>query len=199
MTEVIAIALALMLGLLVGLRIGAWRAFRLVAQRRAMLGAAASLARFLPSEMPTRSAADILAGVIRVVLGGVMYELPVLPRAASRAWLDSLDARFAALASELERAGDDTPQIMALLVAEADGLIDVLRSYDQGGILPAREHIDEYASNAEILRAVIEVWRATHPLAATLASIPATSGTSPEPPSSSPLPTAGPQPTSSGA
>ena len=42
---------------------------RLEQERRAMLGAHAQLARLWPAELPGRSAADILAGVIRGVLG----------------------------------------------------------------------------------------------------------------------------------
>jgi len=189
--ELVSIALALALGLLVGLRVGAGRALRLEQERRAMLGAHAQLARLWPAELPGRSAADILAGVIRVVLGGRTFELPVLPRKASRAWIESLDARFATLAAELEQAGNDTPTIMARLVAEADGLYDLLLAYDKAGasVLPPRDLIDEVATDTEILRAVLEVWRAVNPLAATLAegTEPATGGTSLAQPTS-PLP-----------
>jgi hypothetical protein len=167
--DLLVALLALALGLLVGLWAGATYGLRLAARRRAGLGAHAQLARLWPAELPARSATDILAGVIRVSLGGTVYELPVLPRAASRAWLESLDSRFAVLAQELEAAGNDTPAIMARLVAEADALYEMLLAYDQAGVLPTREAIDAIATDTEILRAVLEVWRAVNPLAATVA------------------------------
>lgn len=189
--------LALTLGLLVGLWVGAGLGIRLAARRRAALGAHAQLARLWPAELPARSAADILAGVVRVVLGGRTYDLPVLPRAASRAWLESLDSRFAVLANELEAAGNDAPLIMSRLVAEADALYELLLSYDQQHVLPAREDIDAIATDTEILRAVLEVWRAVNPLAATVAEASVLTPTpSPEPRTSRPAPTAG-APTSS--
>ena len=205
MPDLLVAGLALALGLLVGSGAGLVYGLRLAARRRAALGAHAQLARLWPAEIPGRSAADILAGVIRVTLGGSTYELPVLPRAASRAWLESLDARFADLANELESAGNDTPLIMARLVAEADALYDMLLRYDQTHVLPSKADIDAVATDTEILRAVLEVWRAVNPLAATVAeaSVPTQTPslerrTSP-PPSTAGTPTTSPEssPTSS--
>ena len=200
MPDLLVAVLALALGLLVGLWAGATYAIRLAARRRADLGAHAQLARLWPAELPARSAADILAGVVRVSLGGRIFELPVLPRAASRAWLSNLDSRFADLATELEAAGNDTPAIMARLVAEADALYDMLLSYDQHGVLPPKAEIDALATDTEILRAVLEVWRAVNPLAATVAETTTESRNptpSVEPPTTPPPRTAGPPDTSS--
>ena len=193
--DLLVAALILALGFLLGVGFGAARAFRLAAQQRAARGANAALARFWPEQMPNRSAADILAGRIRIVLGGSVYDLPVLPRGASRRWIESLDARFHSLAGAMDAAGDDTPQIIALLLSQSDGLYEMLLTYDQSGVLPPRDEIDEQATDIEILRAVLEVWRAANPLAATLAGMetdePPTNGSSPELPSTPPSPTAG--------
>jgi hypothetical protein len=193
---VIPVALALTLGLVLGYGAGAVRAWSIAAQRRAIAGTNARLARFWPAELPARSAGDILAGRVRVHLGGETYDLPVLPRAASRRWLEALDLRYATLAADLESAGNDTPVIVNRLLGEADGLYEMLRSYDQNGVLPPASEVDEFVTDAEILRAVMEVWRAANPLAATLAErANETNGTSPEQPSSPPQPTAGTPPT----
>lgn len=194
MTDLVVIALALALGFLVGLGVGAMRAFRIAAKARAMTGASAGLARLWPDAMPERSAADILAGRIRVVLAGQVYDLPVLPRGASRRWLESLDSQYAALGAALDVAGDDTPRILLLLASHQESLLGMLYTYDETHVLPERSLVEEYATDAEILRAVIEVWRAANPLAATLAEMTSeTDGSSPEPPSTPPLPTDGPQ------
>lgn len=194
--EVVAVALALTAGFLVGLNVGVRRALAAVAKRRAIAGTNAQLSRLWPAELPSRSAADIIAGLVRVSLGGMEYELPVLPRASSRQWINSLNDRFAALAAELDQAGNDTPQILTRLVAESDGLYDMLLSYDASHVLPPREEIDELATDAEILRSVIEVWRAVNPLADILAEQTRTddeppTSTSPVPSSSPPRPTGG--------
>jgi hypothetical protein len=197
--EALAIVLALALGFVLGLVVGARRALNLVLSGRAVRTTNARLAQFMPDTMPARSAADILAGRIRVVLGAATYELPVLPRGPSKRWLEQLDARFATLALSLDKAVD-TPEIMGLLVTETDAMYDMLLSYDQSGVLPSRDEIDETATDAQILHAVLEVWRAVHPLVDSVtAAATATSGPSFVPRTSSPRPTAGDPSTSSPA
>lgn len=190
--ELFAIVLALALGFVIGLVAGARRAFNLVLSGRAIRTSSARIAGFMPSTLPTRSAADVLAGRVRVVLGATTHDLPVLPRGPARRWLEQLDARFAALAVSLN-AATDTPEIMTLLAGETDALYDMLLSYDQGGVLPSRDEIDETATDAQILHAVLEVWRAVHPLVASVTGSldEPTSGASPAPTSTPPRRTTG--------
>lgn len=189
--ELFAIILALALGFVLGLVAGARRAFNLVLSGRAVRTSSARIASFMSGTLPARSAADILAGRVRVYLGATTHDLPVLPRGPSRRWLDEVDARFTALAVQLA-ATADTPEIMTLLVTETDALYDLLLSYDQSGILPSRDEIDETATDAQILYAVLEVWRAAHPLVDNMLTVASpTSGASAVPPSSVPKPTAG--------
>lgn len=192
----LAIVLALALGLVIGFVAGARRAFNLILSGRSVRTTKARIARFMPEGMPVRSPEDILAGRVRVTLGGTTHNLPVLPRGPSKRWLEQLDARFAALAMSLDAAAD-TPTIMGLLVSETDALYDLLLSYDQSGILPSRAEIDETATDAQILQAVLEVWRAVHPLVASVVEAASTtSGPSSALPTSSLASTAG-DPTSS--
>lgn len=192
MEVAIILALAAVLGFILGLVVGARYALDLVMSGRAVRTARARLARGTSDVMPQRSAADILAGVVRVWLGNTEYVLPVLPRAAARRWLETLDLRFAAVASAVNAAGDDTPEIMSFLVGEADGMYDLLLSYDQSGVLPSRDEIDETATDAQVLAAVLEVWRAVNPKAASPSGSASTmSGSSSGPSSSRPSSTAG--------
>lgn len=161
-------ALAATLGFVLGIAVGAARAFRLAAQRRAVAGAAAGIGRMAVDALPTRSAADILSGRIRIILGGLPYDLPVLPRRASREWLEALDARFAHIASELDEAADDKPRILSMLAGQQSDLLAMLRAYDQTNVLPDAQYVDDFVTDAEILVAMVEVWRAANPLAATL-------------------------------
>lgn len=195
----IAVVLALALGFVLGLGVGARRAFSLVLSQRTMRTTSARFARFMPETAPTRSPADMLAGRVRVLLGGTTFDLPVLPRAASRRWLEQLDARFATLALSLDEAGNDAGQIMGLLLRETDAMCDMLVSYDQSNVLPDRAEIDETATDAQILHAVLEVWRAVNPLVASATPPSAMPGPSLPLPSSPRQPTDGVPTTSSPA
>jgi hypothetical protein len=195
----VAIALASILWFLIGAMFGARRAFRLVTQARKMRGAHSRLARFMPEAMPKRTAADILAGRIRIVLGGVPYDLPVLPRNASRKWIENLDGAFASMALALDEAGDDTAQILSLLSTQTELMYAALLDYDTTEVLPSRDELDEVATDAEVLQATLEVWRAANPLLAVVAetATTATNGTSPAQQSSPPSNTDGVPTTSS--
>ena len=198
--EFVAVLLALIIGLIVGSLLGASRAFRMVSAARRYRSADSRLARFMPSAPPTRTPADILAGRIRVVLGGVPYDLPVLPRNASRQWIENLDASFASLALAMDDAGDNAGQILALLSTQTELMYSALLDYDRSEVLPSRDEMDEVATDAEVLHACMEVWRAANPLAAAVAEntpTTPTSGMSPVGPSSSQTPTAGDLTTSS--
>jgi hypothetical protein len=204
---VLVAVLALALGLAIGSVLGARRTLALVMAGRSIRSGASRVASFMPATMPSRSVADILAGRLRLQLGATEYVLPVLARAPARRWLESLDARFASLAVDLESAGDDAAAILTRLVAEADAMYDMLLSYEAAAslpapVLPSRAEIDETATDAQVLHAVLEVWRAVHPLVASVADAtpsPATTSTSPAPPSSPPPPTDGFPATSNGA
>lgn len=190
----LALALALALGIVLGLVVGARRRVNFILTGGALRGA--GVARVLPSDLPRRAPADILAGRILVVLGDNVYPVPVLARGPSRRWLEQLDIRFAGIVSGLDDAAT-TPEILEVLNTETDAMLDLLISYDQSGALPDRARIDELASDTQILRAVLEVWRAVHPLAGTLAAaVTRMSGPSPAPPSRRPATTAGPPTTS---
>jgi len=171
----IVAALALALGLVLGALVGARRTMAMIRSGR-NLRAVGAVAR-MSGEVPVRSSADVLAGRIRVLLGATTYELPVLARGPSRRWLESLDSRFASLATDLGAASDNPEVIMARLAAETDALYDLLLSYDQANVLPPRAEVDEVASDAQILHAVLEVWRAVHPLADTLSQAASTTST----------------------
>lgn len=180
MDLILVALLAAALGFVLGVVAGSRRTMALVRSGRAMQRVGSAVAALMPAEVPSRTAADILAGRVRVLLGTTTYELPVLPRGPSRRWLANLDARFASLAADLDQAGADTPAIMARLAAEQDALYGLLLSYDEQHVLPPAAELDEQANNAQVLHAVLEVWRAVHPLADTLtAAAGATTGGTP--------------------
>lgn len=147
------------------------------------------LARLIPAR---RSAEDIFAGHVRLVLGGEEFVVPVRSRKANREWLSALDAGFVGMMDSLDEL-DDEQQVLALLIGEADAFLDALLSYDAEGILPTRDTIDARATDMEIITAVMEVWRAAHPLAAIALGLAPSAPSIPSPAStpSLPGPTAG--------
>lgn len=193
----IAVAL-LVVGLMVGAFGATLRFVSLERARRASLGAASGIARIGLEALPVRSVADILSGRIQIVLGGIPYIIPVLPKRASREWLARLDERFAAVATALDGAADDAPRILQLLAAHTDYMVEMLHEYDVEKVLPDDEFIDTYATDGEVLAAMVEVWRAANPLAAIGAEAAAETmaSTSSEPLNSWPESTGGPLSTS---
>lgn len=188
MELVLVAASALIAGVAIGAILGGRRALALVLAGRSSRGGV--VPSFMPSTMPTRSAADILAGRVRIRLGNDEFTLPVLARGPAHRWLAQLDARFARLAAGLDRAADDPPAALALLMGESEAMYDMLRSYDPETI-PPRD--DETMTDAQILHAVLEVWRAVHPLVAAVDNDPggSTTSTSSGPPRLPLTPTAG--------
>jgi hypothetical protein len=168
-------------GLVLGFLVGARYAFNLLMSGRAIRTAGARMAVLMPPSVPERTTEDILAGRVRIVLGTIQFALPVLPRAASRRWLEQMDARYAVLVNKLIKADGNIADIVTEIAAEQDTLYELLLSYDQTHVLPPREEIDEYATDAQVLHAVLEVWRAVNPLVASVANENRTPTASPEP------------------
>lgn len=191
------VILALALGLTLGFVVGGARVTAQVRRGQLVRRAGAALAPLLPDESPVRSLGDILAGRVRVRLGGITYELPVLPINDNRRWLESLEGRLAAVAGAIEQSNADPETMLRLLLGEHEAAYALLQSYDQGGVLPPADEIGMLASDAEILRAVLEVWQAANPKAAAERAPGATSTSSPGRSTSSAANTAGAPTTSS--
>jgi hypothetical protein len=143
----IVAALALTLGLVLGFGAGAVRALRVEARRRAAAGASGVLAQVWGEGAPTRSPADVWAGRIRIVLGGVEYILPVAPRKVARDWLDVARRQLRATAALIE--AKDVPDALRALAGHTDTLYDLLADYASrvGVTLPVRDSELDFASD----------------------------------------------------
>lgn len=118
--------------------------------------------------LPARSAADILAGEIRFTLGRrepIEYTLQVLSIAANRRWKEGLEGSIAQLLNAVDGMGDDLGEIMQAFATITPQLLDALYTYDVDHVLPERDALEEVAGDAEVLRAVLEVWSAANPFA----------------------------------
>lgn len=116
----------------------------------------------LTSLLPDRSAEDVLAGRIRLRLGGEPYVLPVRSIRDNRAWKEEWESTVGARIADIP---EDKPGQMFVALGEgADDLLSLLISYDNTGVLPSRDDIEAVATPPELLMGILEVWAAANPL-----------------------------------
>lgn len=114
----------------------------------------------------SRSAGDILAGRLRLTLGGREFVLPVLPIAAEEGWKAALETSLASTFATIDAAGDMATIVGALEGLGVDPFLDALYGYDATGKLPPRDELRATVIAADVIRSVFEVWSATSPLVA---------------------------------
>lgn len=141
---------------------------------------------------PDRDPEDVLAGVVRVSLGGVGYVLPVRSIRANREWKSALEAGTAAVAQRLVEAGGDLPAVLEAAEEGIEPLIDALVSYAPSVLSKDVIESIEPDASMDVIAALSEVWRAASPLVvsllrSTMVEYPDSS----TPSSTSPTPTAG--------
>jgi hypothetical protein len=112
-----------------------------------------------------RSIEDVLAGRLRVVLGGKAFILPVRSIASNRRWVDSLDAKLSSLLATVSTSGDYATLVGAVESIEPENLLDLVIAYDEDGVLPARDELLELARPHELLQALKAIRRVQNPLA----------------------------------
>lgn len=119
-----------------------------------------------------RDATDILAGVIRVTIGGVRREMPVLVAAKSRLWKGELVRAIGSIS--LPPAGEFSVQwATEFSQVVADRMAELIVSYDQTRALSGAKTNDEAAAwlgdnatDPELFAALMEVLKATFPFVA---------------------------------
>lgn len=101
-----------------------------------------------------RSEDDILAGVLRVQVGGVQKALPTLKLRAAREWKEQVAATLATSVDGFELNG--TLDVANLANTAGDKVLDLVLAYDQSGALGGREWLEDHADDAQ-LYAVLRV------------------------------------------
>ena len=114
--------------------------------------------------LPPRPVEDILAERVRLLIGGEVFDLPVLTIAENRAWKERSDRELGLFIATITLT-DDLSEVMERFDGYDDTLMNLLLSYDSTGVLPPREVIEEGLTPLGLFRAVCEVWRAARPLA----------------------------------
>lgn len=138
-----------------------------------------SIARLIRSMLPERTAEDVMAGMVRVTLGGRIHTLAVLPIGLNDAWKVRFNESFATVFAAMERPDANAGAIMSFLSGMTDVQIDLLMAYDvryvgdtddteSAGQLPDIAWIRRHSTEPELLRAVLGVTAAAFPFAATI-------------------------------
>jgi len=102
--------------------------------------------------MTTRSDEDILAGQLRIAVGGHEKLVPTLKPRAAREWIE----RGVDTVPEFRKAlaGDQSPATLkAVATLTANVLLDLVVAYDVAGALGGREWLEENADPAQLYAA----------------------------------------------
>lgn len=117
----------------------------------------------------------MVAGTIRVRLGGYAKELPELNIDDNEAWQAKLATD---LASQLKHVDTirEWDQAVAVASASTPLMVDLLVAYDHTGVLGGREWIRQHATPAEVYAAFKEVALASYPFGRDLSKFPSLIG-----------------------
>ena len=114
--------------------------------------------------MTTRSPEDVLAGVLRIAVGGVEKLVPTLPIRATREWqagLASGESRFAP-DDAVDWTADEASEFSRLTL---DVILDIVVAYDRTGALGGREWLEEHADPAQLYAAAGQMADVAFPFA----------------------------------
>lgn len=109
-----------------------------------------------------RSAEDILAGRIPLVLDGKPFVLPVLKIDPEEAWVALLRERLNTMFGGLDTDGDPFV-VLSILARNVPVELELLHAYDAKKVLPKDAWIREHVDSGELMRAVLGVAATAYP------------------------------------
>jgi hypothetical protein len=115
--------------------------------------------------MTTRSAEDVLAGVLRIAVGGVEKIVPTLPLRATREWqarISTGPTGFTVPVSEADWSATTVAEFSGMTL---DTILDLVVAYDRTGALGGREWLEENADPAQLYAAAEQMAEVAYPFA----------------------------------
>ena len=114
--------------------------------------------------MTTRSAEDVLAGILRIAVGGVEKIVPTLPIRATREWQALIAKGPQAFAPRdlNDWAPSDAFDFTFLTL---DAILDIVVAYDRTSALGGREWLEEHADPAQLYAASAQMAEVAFPFA----------------------------------
>lgn len=109
-----------------------------------------------------RSKEDILAGVLRIVVGGQEKLVPTLKLRAVREWQAKVAEKIGLIRPTLapDPSADTFHNVMSMTL---DGILDLVVAYDQTSALGGREWLEDHADPAQLYAAVVQMGQVTFP------------------------------------
>ena len=115
--------------------------------------------------MASRSPEDVLAGVLRIAVGGVEKIVPTLPIAPTREWQAQLGKDPSGF-SVPDNDDDWTRANVAEFAGLAlDKIMDMVVAYDRTGALGGREWLEQNADPAQLRAAITQMAEVAFPFA----------------------------------
>jgi hypothetical protein len=99
--------------------------------------------------MTQRTPEDILAGVLRINVGGIEKRVPTLPMKASAEWQEALGAGLGEFARNLS-ADQSADSLMGFARFTQQAILDAVVAYDRSGALGGRDWLEENADPAQL-------------------------------------------------
>jgi hypothetical protein len=115
--------------------------------------------------MVTRSAEDVLAGILRIAVGGVEKIIPTLPLRATREWQAKLAAGPSGFSVPVTDDDWTAANVSEFAGLTLDTVLDMVVAYDRSGALGGREWLDENADPAQLYAAVSQMAEVAFPFA----------------------------------
>ena len=91
---------------------------------------------------------DILAGIMRVRIGGVEKALPTLKLRKARAWKEQVGEVLGTSLDGFELNG--SADLAGLALVAGDRMLDLVLAYDETGALGGREWLEDNADDAQV-------------------------------------------------
>jgi hypothetical protein len=110
----------------------------------------------------TRTDEDVLAGVLRVPVGGVEKIVPTLPIRATREWQALLSEKLGGFGVVM--AAEQSPATLAAFGSlSLDTILDLVVAYDRTDALGGRDWLEEHADPAQLYGAVRQMAEVVFP------------------------------------
>jgi hypothetical protein len=118
--------------------------------------------------MDRRTEEQKLRGIVPILWGGEIREVPTLKRGPSRAWKESLGKALGAVSGLTMTDMDSLASVGNVL---GDQMFDLVRQYDQTGVLGDAEWIDQHVDDLEIYQAFRDLLEISYPFVTDLRGV----------------------------
>jgi len=115
--------------------------------------------------MGSRSPEDVLAGVLRIAVGGVEKIVPTLPLRATREWQAAISKGPEGFTVPVSEDDWTASTVAAFSGLTLDMILDMVVAYDRTGALGGREWLEENADPAQLYAAAEQMAEVAYPFA----------------------------------